>query len=87
MRVIDSTASLSVEVLSSSSYPVPVKYAAGVSMGDGSALVCGGTKLDNSRAAECNYVDVGTVAVAIAQSLPEPVAFHKVVKIGLTSRA
>ena len=66
MRVIDPTTSLSHEIRHSSAYPVKIQwYAAGVSMGDGSVLVCGGYNPDTrSTTAECNYVDSTTLAVS-----------------------
>ena len=62
---------------------MPIEYAAGVSMGDGSALVCGGMKSDDlSNTAECNYVDTATLDLAIAPPLPEPLSRQQVHNLG-----
>ena len=56
-----------------------IYWAAGVSMGDGSALVCGGYSAKTySYTAQCNYVDLATLNVSAAPPLPEPLVDHQV---------
>ena len=90
MRVINPTTELSVEIRNSNTYPEPFTYGSAVSMGDGSALICGGKTQSGSMTAECNYMDTVTLAIGIAPALelPEPVHQHQVfVAAGLRRRA
>ena len=77
-RVIDPTTNQSVVIRSSTSYPMPLTLAAGVSMGDGSALVCGGRKPDVSNSAKCNFLDIATLATSVAPPLPHANHRHEV---------
>ena len=83
IRTIDVT-NPSREILHSDAYPVANTYAAGVSMGDRSTLVCGGR--NGSLTAECHYLDIATFAFRVAPSLPEPVFGHQVDRISLVAQ-
>ena len=80
IRVVDPTTSLSHEIRNSSAYPRSIEGAAGVSMGDGSVLVCGGGGFYNPKTAECNYVKSTTLALVNAPSLPEAAYHHQVLQ-------
>ena len=63
---------------------MPTYFAAGVSTGDGSTLVCGGYKADRrSLTNRCSYLNTTTFENTAAPALPANVSGHQVYRLSI----